>query len=204
MDVLISPTMSRRDPNNSTHKAMKQNLDRLESTVSAVPQALGEYVDAFNSYCLCGVKLASLLETLFQETPILLVALRFREACEQLGDKCTKMGVLQKQEVVGPVKRIAPALSKLRGRVESHGKVITKHESYFKQLEQLKDTHHPKKEKLESKFHASAEEFAREDAQLAEALNDLHQLRVEVSFKLGILRVHWSSLCSGILIWVQK
>ncbi len=180
MDILKSPTMSRKD-SNSSHKTMKQNLERLESTVSAVPQAVGEYIDAFNAYCLCGVKLASLLETLFQETPILLVALRFREACEQLSDKSNKMGVLQKQEVVGPVKRIAPALSKLRSRVESHGKIISKHESYLKQLEQLKAANHPKKEKLETKFHSSAEEFAREDAQLAEALNELHQLRVEVS-----------------------
>ena len=183
MDVHTSPTVLRKEAN-ASHKTMKQKLDRLESTLSALPQVLSEYIDAFNTYCLYGIKLASLLETLFQETPILLVALRFREACEQLSDKSNKTGVLQKQEIVGPVKKMAPALSKLRSRVESHGKIIAKHESYRKQLEQIKLSHHPKKEKLEhieNKFHTSAEEFAREDAQLAEALNELHQLRVEVS-----------------------
>ena len=177
------PVLSRREPN-STHKTMRQKLERMESTVSALPQALSEYLDSFNSYCLSGIKLASLLETLFQETPILLVALRFREACEQLSDKCNKSGVLQKQEIVGPVKRLAPALSKLRSQVESHAKTISKHESYLKQLEQLRSAQHPKKEKIEhveTKFHASAEDFAKEDSQLAEALNELHQLRVEVT-----------------------
>lgn len=162
-------------------------LERLESTLSAVPPALSEYLDAFNSFCLSGVKLASLLETLFQETPILLVALRFREACELLGDKCTKSGVVLKQDIVSPVKRLATSLSKLRSRVDSHAKAASKHESYLKQLESLKLSLNPNRQKVdqvEHKFHASAEDFAKEDSQLAEALNDLHKMRVEVSFSV--------------------
>lgn len=184
MDLRKSPVLSRRDPNNA-HKNMRHKLERLETTVSAVPQSLGEYLDAFNSYCISGIKLASLLETLFQETPIWLVSLRFRESCEQMSEKCNKSGVLLRQEIVGPVKKIAPALSKLRSHLDNHAKAASKHESYLKQLEQLKSSGNPNKQKLEQvehKFHTSAEEFAKEDSQLAEALNELQQLRVEVSF----------------------
>lgn len=183
-----SPTQSsiKRDPN-SSHKNMRNMLERLESTLSAVPPTLSEYLDAFNSFCLSGVKLASLLETLFQETPILLVALRFREACELLGDKCNKSGVVLKQDIVSPVKRLATSLSKLRSRVDSHAKAASKHESYLKQLESLKLSLNPNRQKVdhvEHKFHASAEDFAKEDSQLAEALNDLQKMRVEVSFSV--------------------
>jgi len=162
-------------------------LERLESTVSALPPTLSEYLDAFNSFCLSGVKLASLLETLFQESPILLVALRFREACELLSDKCNKTGVMLKQDIVGPVKKLAPSLSKLRSRVDTHAKAASKHESYLKQLESLKLSLNPNRQKLEQveqKFHASAEDFAKEDSKLAEALNELHKMRVEVSTSL--------------------
>ena len=172
-----SPTQSnKRDPN-SSHRNMRHMLERLESTVSALPPTLSEYLDAFNSFCLSGVKLASLLETLFQESPILLVALRFREACELLSDKCNKTGVMLKQDIVGPVKKLAPSLSKLRSRVDTHAKAASKHESYLKQLESLKLSLNPNRQKLEQveqKFHASAEDFAKEDSKLAEALNELH------------------------------
>jgi len=191
-----TPSSSKRDPN-SSHKNMRNMLERLESTLSAVPPTLSEYLDAFNSFCLSGVKLASLLETLFQETPVLLVALRFREACELLGDKCNKSGVVLKQDIVSPVKKLATSLSKLRSRVDSHAKAASKHESYLKQLESLKLSLNPNKQKVdqvEHKFHASAEDFAKEDSQLAEALNELQKMRVEVSFSCG------SQLVAG---WTQ-
>ena len=177
-----SPVHSKSSANNS-YKSMKQKLERLESTVSAVPSTLNEYLEAFSQLCLSGVKLASLLETIFQDTPILLVALRFREACEQINDKCSKSGVILKQEIVGPVKKLAPALGKLRGRVDSHSKALVKHESCLKHLESFKSSQHASRQKLEQvehKFHSSAEEFAREDGLLAEAQNDLYKLRVEV------------------------
>ena len=178
-----------REPS-STHKTMRQKLERLENTVSAIPQTLNEYLDSFNAYCVSGIKLASLLQTLFQETPVLLVALRYGEAYEQLHDKSSKSGVVVQQEIVAPIKRISPALSKLRSRLDSHSKALSKHESYLKQLEQLQLSQNPNKQKLEqveNKFHSSAEEFAKEDALLAEALNELHKLRVEVSHSLLFL-----------------
>ena len=179
-----SPTMSRKgDASSNSHKSMKQKLERLENTLSALPKALCEYMDTFSSLSETGVKLASLLETLFQETPILLIALRFREACETINDKCSKSGLFLKQEIVPPFKKMAPTLSKLRSQVESHAKVVSKHESYLKQLENLKASQNPNRQKLEQvehKFHQSAEDFAKEDSHLAEALNDLYKTRVEV------------------------
>ena len=181
-----SPTASgsrKADAGSKSHKSMKQQLERLENTLSALPKALCEYMDNFSSFSETGVKLASLLETLFQETPILLVALRFREACETINDKCSKSGLLMKQEIVPPVKKVAPTLSKLRNQVETHAKVVSKHESYLKQLESLRASANPNRQKLEQvehKFHQSAEDFAKEDSHLAEALNELYRTRVEV------------------------
>lgn len=184
MDQLLrSPTHSKSSK--PSHKSMKHKLERLESTVSAIPQTLNEYLEAFSAFCVSGIKLASLLETLFQETPVLLVALRYREACEKLNDKCTKSGLIVRQEVLPPVKKMAPSLSKLRSRLESHAKAVSKHESYSKQLESLQSSHNSNKqqklEQLEHKFHSSAEDFAKEDGLLAEALNDFYKMRVEVS-----------------------
>ena len=157
----------------------------MDSTVTAIPQTLTEYMDAFNSFCLTGIKFASLLETVFQDTPILLMALRFREACEQMNDKCSKSTLILKNEVVPPVKRkLAPSLSQLRNRLESHAKALSKHESYARQLENLSSMQNPNKQKMEQvegKFQTSAKDFAKEDSQLAEALNEVQKMRVEVS-----------------------
>lgn len=179
-----SPRQSSSHQANNSHKAMRQNLDRMDSTVTAIPQTLGEYMDAFNAFCLTGIKFASLLETVFQDTPILLVALRFREACEQMNDKCSKSTLILKNEVVPPVKRkFAPSLSQLRNRLESHAKALSKHESYARQLENLSSAQNPNKQKMEQiegKFQTSSKDFAKEDSQLAEALNEVHKMRVEV------------------------
>lgn len=171
-------------PGGSSHKTVKQNLDRLESTVTAIPPALGEYMDSFNSFCLSGIKFASLLETLFQDTPVLLVAMRFRESCEQMKEKCGKTTMAVKNELVPPLtKKLAPSLSHLRGRIDSHAKALNKHESYAKQLENLSCAQTQNKQKLEhveSKFQTSAKDFSKEDVQLAEALNEVDKMRVEV------------------------
>ena len=176
---------ARHASSSSSHKSMRQNLDRMESTVTAIPQALIEYMDYFNSFCLSGIKFASLLETMFQDTPVLLLALRFREACEQLNDKCNRSSMMLQGEVVPPItKKLAPSLSRLRNRVDGHAKALAKHESYFKQLENLSSSQNPNKQKLEqveAKFKASATDFAKEDALLVEARNDVQKIRVEVS-----------------------
>lgn len=176
---------ARHSSSSSSYKSMRQNLDRMESTVTAIPQALGEYMECFNSFCISGIKLSSLLETMFQDTPVLLVALRFREACEQLNDKCSKSTLMMKGEIVPPVtKKLAPSLSKLRSRIDEHAKALSKHESHVKQLENMNSSQNPNKQKLEqleAKFQASATDFAKEDAHLVEARNEVQKIRVEVS-----------------------
>lgn len=151
MDGSKSPSTPRKEspPNATTHKTLKQRVDRLDSTVTALPQAFTDYLEAFGSFCLAGIKLASLLETFFQETPVLTIALRFREACELLGDKCSKSSVLLKQDLVPPVKRFGPTLGVLRNRVETHAKSLSKHESYLKQLEILKSSQNPNRSKVD-------------------------------------------------------
>ncbi|XP_064399023.1 uncharacterized protein LOC135345540 isoform X2 [Halichondria panicea] len=184
MDARKSPSSPRKDsPPNTSHKTLKQRVDRLDSTVTALPLAFTEYLEAFGSFCLAGIKLASLLETFFQDTPVLTIALRFREACELLGDKCSKSSLFLKQELVPPVRRFGPTLGVLRSRVETHAKVLSKHESYLKQLECLKSSQNPnrtKVEQVEEKFQNSALDFAKEDSKLAESLNEVSTMRIEV------------------------
>lgn len=171
---------ARREP---SHKAMRQRLERLESSLNAVPQAMEECLDGLEAHCTAGVKLASLMETVFQDSPLLLLALRYKEACEQLLDKSSRSGLTMKQEVVVPLKRLGPALSRLRTHIDSHAKASAKHESHLRQLEGVTlsgSASRSKVESVEGRFRASAQEFAEEDQQLAEALRELQQLRTEV------------------------
>ena len=173
----------------------------MENTVTAIPQTLGEYIDAFNSFCLSGIKFASLLETLFQDTPILIIALRFREACEQLNDKFSKSTLLLKGDVVSSVtKKLAPSLSRLRNRIDSHAKALSKHESHAKQLEGAQNLNKQKLDQVESKFQASAKEYSQEDSLLAEARNEVYKIRVEVCVELTWVKALLSPLFCGLEI----
>lgn len=171
-----------------SHKNLKQRLERLENTVSAIPQGMNEFIDGLNQCGLSGIKVACLLETLFQDTPMSMLALRFRDGCEQFSDKCNKSGTFITQEISGPVKKIAPSLSKLRSRLESHSKAVGKYESYESQLEQLKSQPTPNRQKIENveaKLNSAMEDYAKEDRELARALDDLNRLRTEVWQKWG-------------------
>lgn len=183
MEHLSFKRFSHSSSSSSSHKSMRQKLDRMENTINALPQTMGEYMEAFSAFCVSGLKFASLLETVLQDTPVLLVTRRFREACEQLGDKAAKTTMSLKGEVIPCVNKLAPSLSHLRGRIDSHAKALSKHESYEKQLENLGNAQSPNKQKMEqveAKFWASLKDFAKEDVQLAEALNEVKKMRVEV------------------------
>ena len=180
--MMKSPFRTSREASGE-HKTLRQKLERLDGNLLAIPQALNECLEAFSSWCLSGLKLASLMESFFQETPVLLVALRFREVCQQLGDYAERSGLLLRQEMESAVKKVAGVFGDVRGHLDSHGRAAAKHESYLRQLESLKSSQSAsrhKVEQVEAKFEASAEEFAREDSRLAEALNELHKMKVEV------------------------
>lgn len=165
------------------HKAMRQRLERLENSLNAVPQAVEEATDGLMAYCMAGVKLASLLETVFQDSPLLLLALRYKEACETVVDKSSRASITMKGEVTVPVKRLGPALGRMRSQIESHSKATSRHENLLRQLEGV--TRSPsasrsKVEQIEGKFKASAQDFVQEDQQLHQAMQELTQLRTEV------------------------
>ena len=179
-----SPRQGASQPASNSHKTMKQNVDRMDQAVSAIPQTLGDCMDNFSAFCQSGVKFASFMETVLQDTPTLLLALRFREVCEQMNDKCKKSAMMLNGEVVPPVKtKLVPSLVHLKKRLDSHAKAVSKHEHYAVQLENLGSAQNTSKQKLdqvEGKFKAAANDFAKEDSKLVEALNEVHRMRVEV------------------------
>lgn len=172
---------ARREP--TSHKAMRQRLERLESSLNAVPPAMEEAVEGLEAHCTAGVKLASLLETVLQDSPLLLLALRYKEACETLLDKTSRAALAMKGELVAPVKRLGPTVSRLRSHIDSHAKASSRHESCVRQLEGITlstSASQSKKEQVEAKFHSSAQEFAQEDRQLNLANTEFSQMRTEV------------------------
>ena len=172
---------ARREP--TTHKSLRQRLERVESSLNAVPPAMEEAVDGLESHCTAGIKLASLLETVLQDSPLLLLVLRYKEACETLLDKTSRAGLAMKGELVAPVKRLGPTVSRLRSHIDSHAKAYSRHQTYLKQLEgaTLSSSSTPRKlEQVEAKFQSSAQEFAEEDHQLCLAKTEFSQMRMEV------------------------
>jgi hypothetical protein len=172
---------ARRETN--THKALRQRLERLESSLNAVPPAMEEAVEGLEAHCTAGIKLASLLETVLQDSPLLLLALRYKEACETLLDKTSRGGLALKGELVAPVKRLGPTVSRLRSHIDSHAKASARHESCLKQLEGVTlsaSASRSKVEAVEAKFRSSAQEFAHEDKQLSLAHTELSQMRTEL------------------------
>lgn len=177
---------ARRDP--ATHRGMRQKLERVESSLNAVPRAMEEAVEGLEAHCTAGVKLASLLETVLQDSPLLLLALRYKEACETLLDKTSRAALAMKGELVAPVKRLGPTVSRLRSHIDSHAKASSRHESCVKQLEGVtlsSSASRSKQEQVEAKFQSSAQDFAHEDRQLILATREFSQMRTEVSCHHG-------------------
>ena len=169
----------------ATHKAMRQRLERVESSLNAIPPAMEEAVLGLETHCTAGVKLASLLEQVLQDSPLLLLALRYKESCETLLDKTSSAELAMRGELVAPVKKLGPSVSRLRSRIDSHSKATARHENCRRQLEGATlsvSTSRSKQDQVEARFRSSAQEFAQEDEQLSLANIEFSQMKNEVGW----------------------
>lgn len=172
---------TRRD--STSHKGMRQRLERVESSLNAVPRAMEEAMEGVEAHCTAGIKLASLMETILQDSPLQLLALRYKEACETLLDKTSRASLALKGDLVTPMKRLGPSVSRLRSHIDSHAKAFSRHEASLKQLEVItlsSSTSRSKQEQVEAKFQSAAKDFSQEDRQLILATTEFSQMRTEV------------------------
>ena len=166
------------------HKWRKQRLEKLDSTISELPQCFEELLKSLNGYCSAGLRLSSLFGTVFEDTPLLLVAMRFKEASEQLEEKCKRLEIMLQPEFVSACKKIGPCVSHQRSCLDSHAKSLSKYESAQNALDALNSSPSTPKQKLEQaevKFKDALSNFAKEDTNLAHATDELDKLRVEVT-----------------------
>lgn len=165
------------------YKLRKHRLEKLDSTISELPQCFEEWLNSLNGFSAMGIKLATLLEMVLEETPLLSVVLRYKEACEHLGTKCQQQEIRLQPEFKAACKKVGPRVSGLRNSIDSHAKSVSKYESAQNHYEAVSNADSASKQKLdqaELKFKNALQEFANEDTHLAKATAELDRLRVEV------------------------
>ncbi len=164
------------------YKLRKHRLEKLDSTISELPVCFDEWLNSLNGYCTAGSKLASLLEAVLEETPLLMTVSQYKEACEQLNDKCKRMEIHLQPEFVSACKKVGPCISQLRSTIGTHAKSLSKYESAQSQYENINSDSASKAkiDQAETKFKNALQEFANQDKHLAEATSELDRLRVEV------------------------
>ena len=165
------------------YKLRKHRLEKLDSTISELPSCFDEWLNSLNGYCSAGSKLASLLETVLEETPLLMTVCQYKEACELLKEKCKTLEVGLQPEFVAACKKVGPCVSQLRSSIASHAKSLNKYESAQTQYENInsESASKPKIDQAETKFKNALQDFVNQDKHLAEATDELDRLRVEVS-----------------------
>ena len=160
------------------HKIRKQKLDKLECSIAELPACFEDLLKSLNGYCHSGVKLANLFDTVFEDTPLLMVAMRYREACEQLNEKCKRLEILFQPELASACKKTSPCVGHLRSCLDAHSKALSRYESAQNSLESISNAENASRQK--TKFQNSLKEFAQEDTNLARFSDELDRLRVEV------------------------
>ena len=164
------------------YKLRKHRLEKLDSTISELPLCFDEWLNSLNGYCSAGRKLASLLETVLEETPLLMTVSQYKEACEQLTEKCKRLEIHLQPEFVAACKKVGPCVSQLRNSISTHAKSSSKYESAQSQYENINSDSASKAkiDQAETKFKNALQDFVNQDRHLAEATDELDRLRVEV------------------------
>lgn len=164
------------------YKLRKHRLEKLDSTISELPPCFDEWLNSLNGYCTTGTKLASLLETVLEDTPLLMTVSQYKEACEQVTEKCKRLEIHLQPEFVAACKKVGPCISQLRSSISTHAKAVTKYESAQSQYENINSdsASKVKLDQAETKFKNALQEFVKQDKHLAEASDELDKLRVEV------------------------
>lgn len=169
------------------YKLRKHRLEKLDQAIAELPKCFDTTLGSLDSYCTSGRRLASLLEVVLEGSPLLMVALRYKDACEQLSEKCNRQEVLLQQEFVTACKKVGPSVSSLRSCLDAHAKLSLKYESAQNQLETVANTEAKSKAKVdqaELKFQNALKEFSNQDSLLAKTTNDLDNTRLNVSGSL--------------------
>ena len=163
------------------YKLRKHRLEKLDSTISELPLCFDEWLNSLNGYCTAGKKLASLLETVLEETPLLMTVSQYKEACEQLTEKCKRLEMQLQPEFAAACKKVGPCVSQLRNSISTHAKSLSKYESAQSQYENINESASKAKiDQAETKFKNALQDFVNHDRHLAEATDELDRLRVKV------------------------
>lgn len=167
------------------YKLHKYRLEKLDHSITDLPKCFDAWLNSLGTYCKSGAKLASVLEVVLDDTPLLGLILKHKEACEVLSEKCLKQELLLKPEFVAACKKVGPSVGSLRSDFDLHAKLLSKYESAQTQLENISNSDSKSKAKVEQadlKFKNALQEFSNQDSKLVKSINDLDNVRVEVRY----------------------
>ena len=168
------------------YKLQKHRLEKLDHSITELPKSFDEWLNSLSNYCKTGAMLASQLELVLEDTPLLIHILKYRETCELMADKCKKQEELLKPEFAAVCKKVGPTVGSLRSNFDLHAKLSSKYESAKTQLENISNSDSKSKAKVEQadmKYKNALQEFTEQDTQLSNAIKQFDTIRVEVNIR---------------------
>lgn len=174
---------SEKNSPKAEYKLRRHRFEKMDSSLTELPKCFDEWLVSLNNYCKTGCRLASLLETALDDTPLLMVVLRYKEACEHLLEKYAQQEILQ-QEFESACKKVGPSVSSLRNSLDVYAKLLTRYDSTQSHMEDIRrvDSNVTKKgDHSETKFKTAQQELLNQESQLTKAIDDLNSSRVKVS-----------------------
>ena len=165
------------------YKLRRHRFEKMDSSLTELPKCFDEWLVSLNNYCKTGCRLASLLETALDDTPLLMVVLRYKEACQHLIEKYAQQEILQ-QEFETACKKVGPSVSSLRNSLDIYAKLLTRYDSVQNHMEDIRrvDSSITKKgDQSETKLKTALQELLNQETQLTKVTDDLNASRVKVS-----------------------
>ena len=167
----------------SDYNRSNVHLKVSNDAISQLPQVFDSLLSSLSTFCQSGQQLASLLEMILEDTPLVTVANTYHNTCEELSLKCTQQESLLRQQIIASCQKMGPLVSSLRSSVGQYSKSGTKYEASKSQYESLSSdskSSQAKVEQLQLKFESARNEFNHSLAQLGKTTDELDSAKINV------------------------
>jgi hypothetical protein len=171
------------EPKSGDHKLNKHRLEKLDRSLSEIPQYFDLLLNSLRTFCSAGSNLGLLLEAVLEDTPLISVAIKYKESCRLIEEKYTHQEDLLKPAFVSACKRLGTTISGLRNSYDHHAELLAKSESVKAQLKQLEHSDSASAAKLEQadlKYQSLLRDLTTQEVELNNSVHSLDTEREKV------------------------
>lgn len=107
-------------------KLKEVRMAELDTSLTQLPKSFDDWLSSMKAFSTAGKNIASLLESILDQTPLQQITSKYKRACDDMHDTCTNQETILTQDFTTSCQQIGPMVSALRSSLLVRDKMESK------------------------------------------------------------------------------